>query len=175
MQIRLIFVGGLIGFSALACAADPKSPTQPSATVVPTQPPPGQPPPAPPGARRIEPGSVVHDQLTASSVPAGCPATAYPDVSLPCRHFEVVAPANGILRVQLDWTPEPGAEAAALILAGVDVPHINYYLDPQIRTHRIIAGATYGISVVYWPSHYDWVIHGPDLIGEFRLKATFEP
>lgn len=175
MTIRLIFAGGLIGFAALACAADPGGlPTQPATVVAQPQPPPEPPPPAQPGVRLIELGSIVRGQLTRSAVPAGCPATTYPNFLMPCRRFEVVAPSDGTLRVELDWVPQPGAEAAALIVADVDVPHTNYYLNPQIRTHRIVAGVTYEITVVYWPSHYDYVFLGPDLIGEFELEATFE-
>jgi hypothetical protein len=174
MKIRLIVAGALIGIAPLACAPDPGSvPTQPTPVI--TQPPPQPPPPPPPGARRIELGSEVREQLTVSSAPAGCPATQhYSDYFMPCRHFEVVAPADGTLRVTLDWFPEPGAEAVALILAGGDHPRTNYGENPQVETHRVLAGATYGISIVYWPTHYDHVFLGPDLIGAFRLKATFQ-
>jgi hypothetical protein len=169
--MRSIIASGLIGFAGLACVAVP---TQPAPVVNQSQPSPEPPPPTTPGARAIEPGSVIHDQLTVSAVPAGCPATHFPDVVMPCRHFQVVAPSDGLLRVELEWFPRPGAEVVALIVAGADVPHINYYRNPQLRTHRVISGATYGISVVYWPSHYDYLFLGSDLIGEFRLAARFE-
>lgn len=174
MRVSLTVACGLIGLAALACSREPGPlPAQPAPVVTQPQPPPPPPPPQA-GARRIELGSGVREQLTVSAGPAGCPATGYPGVFLPCRHFEVVTPRNGILRVQLDWMPQPGAEAVALMLAGVDVPQASYYVNPQIRTHRVLAGATYGISVVYWPSHYDYLFLGPDLIGEFRLETRFE-
>jgi hypothetical protein len=174
MRVSLTIVGGLIGLAALACSRDsgPLA-AQPAPVVTQPQPPhPPQPPP-PPGARRIELGSMVRGQLTVSEVPAGCPATSVPGLLVPCRHFEVVAPRDGVLRVQLDWIPQPGAEAAALLVAGVDAPHASYYVNPQARTQRVLAGTRYGVSVVYWPSHFDYLL-GPDLIGEFRLEATFE-
>jgi hypothetical protein len=173
MRVSLTIVGGLIGLAALACSRESGSlATQPSAVVPQPQPPP-QPPPPSPGARRIELGSIVREQLTVSAVPADCPATSIPGLLLPCRHFEVVAPSDGVLRVQLDWTPQPGAEAAALLVAGVEAPHVSYYANPQTRTQRVVAGAPYRISVVYWPSHYDYLL-GPDILGEFRLEAKFE-
>jgi hypothetical protein len=173
MRVSLTIVGGLIGLAALACSPESGSlATQPAAVVSQPQLPP-QPPSPSPVARRIELGSIVREQLTVSAVPAGCPATNVHGLLLPCRQFEVVAPRDGMLRVQLDWIPQPGAEAAALLVAGVDAPHVTYYVNPQIRTQRVLAGATYGITVLYWPSHYDYLL-GPDLIGEFRLEAKFE-
>lgn len=173
MRVPLTIVGGLIGLAALACSRESGPlPAQPAPVLTQPQPPP-QPPPPPPGASRIELGSIVREQLTVSAVPADCPATSVPGLLLPCRHFEVVAPRDGVLRVELDWIPQPGAEAAALLVAGVDAPDVSYYLNPQIRTQRVLAGATYAIRVVYWPSHFDYLL-GPDLIGEFSLEAKFE-
>jgi hypothetical protein len=97
-----------------------------------------------------------------------------PGVLLPCRHFEVVAPADGVLRVSVEWNPRSGAEAVMLIVAGLPNPGARVGVNPQIATHRVLAGATYGITLAYWPSHFDYLLWDTDLIGEFKLEARVE-
>lgn len=179
MKVGQLAAVAVIAFAGLACSSDsrerqlPTQPTPPTPTT--TEPRPEPPPPAPPGARRIEVGAVTSDVLTNSRVPAGCPPTDdYPGMLIPCRHFEVVAPADGILRVEVVFTPHPGAEGVRLLVAGVNHRDFNN-LNAPVGSHRILSGHTYGISVVYDPSHYDYLFLGPDRIGEFTLKATFEP
>ena len=172
MRMLQVAAVGLIGFVAIACAPEPgqpQLPTQP--TPVATQPQTPPPPPPPLSARRIELGSVIRDELRNGPLNAGCPSEQ--NVVIPCRNFEVVAPGDGILRVEVDWVPQGGAETVALTIAGVKTTP-DYSVNKKVGTHRVLAGATYGISVVYFPSHFDFIVLGPDLIGAFTLKATFE-
>ena len=94
---------------------------------------------------------------------------------MPCRHFEVVAPGDGILRVNVVWTPNIGAEGVNVILAGVSQSN-PFNWNAPVGSHRVLAGTTYGITVVYHPSHYEYVSFlAPDRIGEFTLTTSFEP
>lgn len=85
----------------------------------------------------------------------------------------MVAPGDGMLRVEVNWVPEKGAEGVALLIAGVR-PHSDTILSQKVIAQRVLAGGTYGITVVYNPSHFDFIVLGPNLIGRFALKATFE-
>ena len=98
----------------------------------------------------------------------------YPGYLMPCRHFEVVAPGDGVLRVFVVFVPNDGAEGVELIVAGVAQDNRANFYAP-VGTHRVLAGATYGMTVAYNPSHYEYVVLGPDRIGEFTLRTTFEP
>ena len=175
MRTRYAIAVGVLGFTALACAPDSdavRPPTQPSPTIA--EPRPGPPPAPQPGARRIEVGALTSDVLRNWPVPAGCPVlNAYPDMLMPCSHFEVVAPGDGILGVEVVFTPNDGAEGVGLIVAGINQDNRANFYAP-VGTHRVVAGATYGITVVYQPSHYDYVFLGPELIGTLTLKSSFE-
>ncbi len=133
----LPFAGvGLIALAALGCGPDAggrQLATQPSPAA--TQPPPQPPPLPPPSARRIELGSVIRDELRNGPLNAGCPAEY--NVVIPCRNFEVVAPGDGILWVEVDWVPQPGAEAVTLIIAGVK-PNPEYMANKKVGTHRVL-------------------------------------
>jgi hypothetical protein len=85
---------------------------------------------------------------------------------MPCRHFEVLAPGDGVLFVEVVWSPEPGAEGVALIIAGVTQRLL-------LGGHRVLAGAAYGITVVYSPSHTEYLEYSRP-VGEFSIKTTFE-
>jgi hypothetical protein len=171
--MRILQLAGfaLIGFCSVGCAPDSGTrqlPTRPEPIA--TQPP--LPPPAPPpGARRIELGSVVSDALRNGPMNSDCPADQ--GIFIPCRNFQVVAPADGVLRVELGWVPQPGAESATLIVGGIKLTP-EFVPNNKVATQRVLAGATYGITVLYAASHFDYIVLGPDLIGEFTLKAQFE-
>ena len=176
MTLIQVAVAGALGLASLACGLESSPPTQPTPAA--TEPRPDPPPPVPPGARRIEVGVATSDELTNyPPPPAGCPPlglATYPDAMMPCRHFEVLAPGDGILRVEVSWRPADGAEGLELIVAGVTQDNRLIWYAP-VGTHRVLARAAYGITVVYDPTHYDYVVQGPNRIGEFTIKVTFEP
>lgn len=61
-----------------------------------------------------------------------------------------------------------------LFIGGINYPiHPRSCVNPQIGRRRVLAGATYGITVAYCSSHWEYIFWGPDLMGEFTLKATF--
>lgn len=69
--------------------------------------------------------------------------------------------------MEVVWSPEPGAEDIALIVAGV-----THRLP--LGAHRVLAGVAYGITVVYSPSHTEYLEYSRR-VGEFSIKTTFEP
>jgi hypothetical protein len=137
----LQFAGlALIAVAAVACAPEPGArplPTQPQPVA--TQPPPPPPPAPAPGARRIELASLVSDQLRNGPMNTGC-ATEH-DIVIPCRNFEVVAPGDGVLRVEVDWVPQPGAEAVSLVVGGVKLTP-ELMANKKVATQRVLGGAT---------------------------------
>jgi len=163
----------LIGVVGLACANERQFPTAPAPPVVSLPPPPLPPPPAP-GARRIAVGEVIVDQLSLVVGDASCPGTQpghINNVPLPCHHFEVVVPADGVLRVEARWRRSYPDGAVWLIVAGVEnTPHIEL----QVANHRVIAGATYGITVAWSPSHLDYYWGDGRPLGEFTLTTKLE-
>ena len=61
--------------------------------------------------------------------------------------------------------------AVWLIVAGVEnTPHIEL----QVANHRVIAGATYGITVAWSPSHLDYYWGDGRPLGEFTLTTKLE-
>ena len=165
---------GFIGLAALGCASDQPAtaPSPPSAALEPR---PDPPPPAPPGALRIEVGAVTTDRLVVYPLPVGCPSNpGAPDGMMPCRHFEVVAPGDGVLDMEVLFIEDPDAEPMVrLIIAGADHPTNTF--NRTVGSHRVLAGATYGITVVYAPTHSDYLWFGHNLIGELTLKPRFQP
>ena len=164
----------LIGLTVLACSAgDPgerQFPTQPAPVVTP---PPPLPPPPPPGARRIAVGERVVGELSLDpSVPASCPENNPVTGPLPCRHFEVVVPASGVLGVEVTWQSSFPDGAIGLIVADVQqtLPHVFL----QVATHRVIAGATYGITVGWYPSHSEHNWGGGAALGKFTLTTKMQ-
>ena len=175
MKMFYVAAIGLIGLTALGCACEsPLAPLPPPAPNL--EPRPDPPPASPPGALRIEVGAVTSDWLLNWPLPLTCPIDANAaEGRMPCRVFEVVAPGDGVLRVEALFVANYGAETGVrLNIAGVDQP-FNYFNQPTTGTHRVLAGATYGITVVYAPSHYDYLWDGPQLIGELKMTPTFIP
>ena len=163
-----------IGLTGLACSTgDPSErqlPTQP--TPVATEPAPFPPPP-PPGAQRIAVGERIVGELSLDpSVPASCPQNNPENGPLPCRHFEVVAPAAGVLGLEVTWQSTYPDGGIGLTVAGVQhtLPHIFL----QVANHRVIAGATYGITVGWYPSHSDHGWGGGAALGKFTLTTKMQ-
>jgi hypothetical protein len=167
----------LISVAGLACSGDTRErqfPTAPPPVV--SLPPPPAPPPPPPGARRIAIGDVIVEELFLVPGPAGCPGTR-PDnidnIPLPCRHFEVVVPADGVLRIEVKWRRSYPDGGPWLIFAGVEnTPHSVSEL--QVANHRVSAGATYGITVAWSPSHLDYNWGDGRALGEFSMTTKME-
>jgi hypothetical protein len=174
MKLLYVAAVGTLGFATLACSESVEHvPTQP--TVAAAEPRPEPPPQPPPDARRIELGTVTTDVLPNRDGLAGCPPLeAYPNSRMPCRHFEVVASGDGILHVGVVFTPNQGAEGVSLVVAGIAQDNRGNFYAP-VGSHRVLAGATYGMTVIYDPSHYEYLFVGPDPIGEFTIRATIEP
>jgi hypothetical protein len=172
---RLLALVALVLFAltGLACSTGDPGERQFLAqpTAIPAEPPPFPPPP-PPGAERIALGERIVGELALDpSVPASCPKND-PYGPFPCRHFEVVAPAPGVLGVEATWQSTYLDGGIGLTVAGVQqtLPHLFL----QVATHRVIAGATYGITVRWAPSHNDHNWGGGQTLGKFTLTTGMQ-
>ena len=68
---------------------------------------------------------MIVDQLSLVVGDAACPGTQpghINNVPLPCRHFEVVVPADGVLRVEARWRRSYPDGTVWVIVAGVENP-----------------------------------------------------
>ena len=173
MNIHRAACLGFVGLIGLSCSmggpGEGQFPTEPAPVVTP----PPLPPPPPLGAQRIAVGQKIVDELSSPpSVPATCPEDNPVTGPLPCRHFEVVAPAAGVLAVEFTWESSFPDGTIGVIVAGVQQPLRHAFL--QVANHRVVAGATYGITVFWYPSHSDHDWGGGAALGKFTLTTKMQ-
>ena len=131
-----------------------------------------------PDARSLTAGVLVEEDFSKLRIDdTSCPGTSRPDINMPCRHFNFVAPSTGILRVSVTWDGER-TEAAGLIVGEIEADPewiagtgYYHYANPKMMRVRVGAGENYRVTAFLVTSHLDFLGW---LAGPFQLIATIE-